>query len=73
MSLYTVYIYIYIKLARVVYVSHFRNEMLFPVRKHCERQCSLVFAVYCVIFQGANVSVQWKDFAIEKAPKMATP
>ncbi len=36
-----------------------------------EYLCSLVFAVHCGIFQGANVPVHWKDFAIETALKMA--
>ncbi len=48
---------IFIKLAHVVYVSRFRNVTLFPVREHSERRCSLVFAVHCGIFQGANIPV----------------
>jgi len=60
---------LFIKLAHVVYVSRFRNVMLFPVRDYSERRCSLVFAVHCGIFQGANVPVHWKDFAIETALK----
>ncbi len=58
-------------MAHVVYVSCFRNVMLFPVREHSERRCSLVFAVHCGIFQGANVPVHRKDFAIETALKLA--
>ncbi len=61
---------IFIELARVVYVSRFRNVTSFPVREHSERRCSLVFAVHWGIFQGVNVPVHWKDFAIETAPKM---
>ncbi len=38
--------------------------------KKYERRCSLVFAVHCGIFQGANVSVHWKDFVIETALKI---
>ncbi len=49
----------------MVYVSRFRNVTSFPVREHSERRCSLVFAVHCGIFQGVNVPVHWKDFAIE--------
>ncbi len=64
---------IFIELARVVYVSRFRNVTLFPVREHGEHRCSLVFAVHCGTFQGANVPVHWKDFAIETALKMADP
>lgn len=52
-------------LSRVVYVLRFRNVTLFPVREHSERRCSLEFAMHCGIFQGANVPVHWKDFAIE--------
>ncbi len=62
---------IFIELARVVYVKRFRNFTLFPVRGHSERRCSLVFAVNCGTFQGANVPVHWKDFTIETALKMA--
>ncbi len=62
---------IFIELARVVYVSHFKNVTLFLVREHSERRCFLVFAVHCGIFQGANVPVLWKDFVIETALKMA--
>ncbi len=64
-------IIIFIELACVVYVSHFKNVTLFLVREHSERRCFLVFAVHCGIFQGANVQVHWKDFAIETALKMA--
>ncbi len=53
------------------FVSLFRNVTLFPVRDHSERRCSLVFAVHCGIFQGANVLVHWKDFATETALKIA--
>ncbi len=53
------------------FVSRFRNVTLFLVREHSERRCSLVFAVHCGIFQGANVPVHWKDLAIETALKMA--
>ncbi len=52
-------------------VSRFINVMLFTLREHSERRYSLVFAVHCGIFQGANVSVHWKDFVIETALKMA--
>ncbi len=45
---------------------------LFPVRELSERRCSLlVFAVHYGTFQGANVPVHLKDFAIETALKMA--
>ncbi len=62
---------IFIELAHVVYVSRFRNVTLFLVREHSERRCSLFFAVHCGIFQGPNIPVHWKDFAIETALKMA--
>ncbi len=59
------------ELANVVYVSRFRNVTLFPLREHSERRYSLVFAVHCGTFQGANIPVHWKDFSIETALKMA--
>ncbi len=49
----------------VVYVLGFRNVTLFPEREHSEFRCFIVFVVHCGIFQGANVPVHWKDFAIE--------
>ncbi len=56
----------------MVYVSRFRNVTLFPLREHSERRCSLVFAVHCGTFQGANIPVHWKDFSIEPL-KWPTP
>ncbi len=37
---------------------------------YSECLCSLVFAVHCGIFQGANVPVHWKDFVIETTLNM---
>ncbi len=62
-----------IELARVVYVSRFRNVMLFPVREHSKHWCSLVSAVHCGHFEGGNVPLHWKDFMIETALKWPTP
>ncbi len=63
----------FIQVARVVYVLRFRNMTLFPVRENSECRCSLEFVVHCGIFQGANIPVHWKDFAIETALKWPTP
>ncbi len=55
----------------LVWFMFHASVTLFPVREHSERRCSLDFAVQCGIFQGANIPVHWKDFAIETALKMA--
>ncbi len=65
------HVIIFVKVALVVYVLCFRSVTLFPVREHSEHRCSLEFMMHCGIFQGANVPVHWKDFAIETALKMA--
>ncbi len=62
---------ILIKMARVVYVSRLGNVTLLLVRVHSERRCSPEFVMHCWIFQGANVPMHWKDFAIKTSLKIA--
>ncbi len=64
---------IFIELARVVYVSRYRNVTLFLVREHRERRCSLFFAVHCGIFQRPNIPVHWKDLRLRQPLKWPTP
>ncbi len=52
------------------HTSEMRHEII-SGNEHSEHRCSLVFAVHCGIFQGSNIPVHWKYFAIETTLKMA--
>ncbi len=52
------------------HTSEMRHEII-SGNEHSEYRCSLVFAVHCGIFQGSNIPVHWKYFAIETALKIA--
>ncbi len=58
------HVIIFIELARVDCLTLQKCGVI-SSKEYSKCPCSLVLAVHCGIFQGANIPVHWKDFTIE--------